>query len=59
MEACIVIAQLVGVLYSEPIPVYALQCNSGIYYVIQEDELQSVNLDKQLDAITYEISYSD
>ena len=59
MEACIVIAQLVGILYSAPIPVYALQCNSGIYYVIQEDELQSVNLDKQLDAITYEISYSD
>ena len=59
MEACIVIAQLVGILYSESIPVYALQCNSGIYYVIQEDELQSVNLDKQLDAITYEISYSD
>ena len=58
MEACIVIAKLIGMLNSEPIDVYKLHCSSDTYHVILIDNsMKEVQIIKQNQDLTYEISY--
>ena len=58
MEACIVIAKLIGILNSEPIDVYKLHCTSDIYHAVLIDEqLVPVQIVKQNEDLTYVISY--
>ena len=38
MEACIVVAKLIGMLYSEPIDVYKIECSESIHYIIKQEE---------------------
>ena len=58
MEACIVIAKLIGILNSEPVDVYKLHCTSDIYHaVLINEQLVPVNILKQNQDLTYTISY--
>ena len=58
MEACIVIAKLIGILNSEPVDVYKLHCSSDTYHVILvDDSMKEVQIIKQNKDLTYEISY--
>ena len=38
MEACIVVAKLIGMLYSEPIDVYKIECSESNHYIIKQEE---------------------
>lgn len=58
MEACIVIAKLIGILNSEPVDVYKLHCSSDTYHIILIDNsMKEVQIIKQNKDLTYEISY--
>lgn len=58
MEACIVIAKLIGILNSEPIDVYKLHCTSDTYHaVLINDQLVPIQIVKQNKDLTYDISY--
>ena len=58
MEACIVVAKLIGILNSEPIDVYRLHCTSDTYHaVLINDQLIPVQIVKQNKDLTYDISY--
>lgn len=58
MEACIVIAKLIGILNSEPIDVYRLHCTSDTYHaVLINDQLIPVQIVKQNKDLTYVVSY--
>ena len=58
MEACIVIAKLIGILNSEPIDVYRLHCTSDTYHAVLIDEqLVPVQIVKQNEDLTYVIFY--
>ena len=58
MEACIVIAKLIGILNSEPVDVYKLHCSSDTYHIILIDNsMKEVQIIKQNQDLTYEISY--
>ena len=38
MEACIVVAKLIGMLYSEPIDVYKIECSESNHSIIKQEE---------------------
>ena len=38
MEACIVVAKLIGMLYSEQIDVYKIECSESNHYIIKQEE---------------------
>ena len=58
MEACIVIAKLIGILNSEPVDVYKLHCTSDIYHaVLINEQLVPVYILKQNEDLTYVVSY--
>lgn len=52
MEACIVIAKLIGILNSEPVDVYKLDCSTTSHSVILKNnefqEVQIINMNKDL-----------
>ena len=38
MEACFVVAKLIGMLYSEPIDVYKIECSESNHHIIKQEE---------------------
>lgn len=44
MEACIVIAKIIGILNSQPIDVYQLDCGTAHSVIIQNQEFKEVEI---------------
>mgnify|MGYP003598798191 CR=1 FL=1 len=60
MEACIVIAKLLGILNSEPIDVYKIDCYETSHNVIlQNKEFIEVNVLKINSDLSYNIEIKD
>ena len=55
MEACIVIAQLVGLLNSQPIDVYKLDCLTTTRYISLDDNTM---LELKIDGINKDSTYN-